>query len=111
MFSRRLSKGLPSLYGIQRLCYVSAILHQSLISFQLLVGRLHCDQASKTANAKGADCSQLLPWSNVSLRELLDCSVAAKPGRRVGSLPGRRGSEALEEASYASFSPYDGRAV
>jgi hypothetical protein len=71
----------------------------------------HGDQPSTSTQTKRAEHAQLLPWSNVALRKLLQRSITREPDSGIRRLPRRSGYKALEEASNALLSCDDGRAV
>lgn len=59
---------------------------------------LHSDYASHTADTEGANGTQLLAGSDVTLCKLLQSGVTSESRGRIGGLAGSRGYEALEEA-------------
>lgn len=72
---------------------------------------LHCDEACKSTNSKGADCTQFLARGHIALSELLDGSIAPEPCGRIGSLPRGGRHKPLEEGFDPPLAEHDARAM
>jgi hypothetical protein len=64
---------------------------------------IHCDDTSHAANTKGAQGTELLSWSNVTLSQLPQAGITTKPNSRVCCLPCGGGNKASEETTQALF--------
>lgn len=85
-------------------------LHSRLDGVERL-GHIDGNETCETTHGKSSDGTEFLAGRGVGFGELLEESVGAESGGRVGGLASCRGDETLEEAAETAFASDDGDGV